>query len=59
VAELLGPAMKMPSHDGDDAAESCWRRRCRGDLAVVRYRCRVMLATMLLSHAGDGAVEVT
>jgi hypothetical protein len=26
---------------------------------MVRYRCRVMLATMLPSHAGDGTTEAT
>jgi hypothetical protein len=41
------------------AVESCWRRRWRGDLAAARCRCRVMLATMLPSHAGDGATEAT
>jgi hypothetical protein len=46
----------MPlSHAGDNATEvtwprrdtdveSCWRRRCWGDMATVRCRCRVMLA---------------
>jgi hypothetical protein len=31
----------------------------RDDLATTRCRCRVMLATMLLSHAHDDAAEVT
>jgi hypothetical protein len=56
---LPSPAMKMSSHVGDDVAESCWRRYCRGDLVVARCRCRVMLATILSSHAGDDAVGVT
>jgi hypothetical protein len=47
------------SHAGDGASESCCRRRCWSDLAVARCRCRVMLATMLLSHDGNVAVEVT
>jgi hypothetical protein len=45
----------MLSHASDNAAKSC----CRGDLAAVRSRCRVILATMLPSHAGDDAAEVT
>jgi hypothetical protein len=60
----------MSSHAADDAAgvtwprrnleaESCWRQRCRGDLAAARCRCRVMLATMRPSHAGIGVAEVT
>jgi hypothetical protein len=51
--------MYMSSHTSDNAAESCWRRRCQGDLAAVRCRCRVMLVTTLLSHAGDGATGAT
>jgi hypothetical protein len=43
----------------DVAAKSCWRWCCRGDLAATQCRCRVMLAMVLLSHAGDGAAEVT
>jgi hypothetical protein len=46
----------MPSHAGDGAAESCRRR---GDLATVRCRCRVMLATLLSSHVGDSAIGET
>jgi hypothetical protein len=69
--ERLGrDVMYMSSHAGNDAAwatwlqrdvyaESCWQRRCWGDLAVVRCRCEVMLATVLLSHVGVGAVEAT
>jgi hypothetical protein len=49
----------MLSHAGDNGAESCLRRHYRGDLATVRYRCRVMLVTMLPSHAHDGTAEVT
>jgi hypothetical protein len=26
---------------------------------VARYKCQVMLAIMLLSHAGDGATKAT
>jgi hypothetical protein len=59
--------MSMSSHVGDGAAgvtwpwrdadaKSCWRQCCRGDLAGTRCRCWVMLGTVLLSHAGDGAV---
>jgi hypothetical protein len=49
----------MLSHASDGAAESCWRWRCRGDLAATRCRCRVVLAMVLSSHADDGAAEVT
>jgi hypothetical protein len=45
----------MLSYAGDGATES----RCRSDLAVMRCRCRVMLATVLSSHADDGAVGAT
>jgi hypothetical protein len=43
------------SHVDNGVAESCWRWCCRGDLAVARYQCRVMMATVPSSHAGDGA----
>jgi hypothetical protein len=46
----------MPTYAGDGAAESCWWRRCRGDLVTARCRCWVMLATVLPSHGGDGAI---
>jgi hypothetical protein len=53
--------MNWPQRDVD--AESCWWQCWRwcyqGDLAVARYRCRVMLAIMLPSHARDGDAEVT
>jgi hypothetical protein len=60
----------LPSPAGDDAAEatwaqsdvdakSCWRWRCRGNLATTRCRCRVILAMVLPSHAGDDATEAT
>jgi hypothetical protein len=49
----------MLSHASDSAAYLCWRRRRQGDLATVRYRCRVMLVTVLLSLAGDGATRMT
>jgi hypothetical protein len=49
----------MPSHATDNATKSSWQRRCQGDLATARCRCRVMLMTILLSHAGDGAAKVT
>jgi hypothetical protein len=63
-------AIMLPSHGGNDTvgatwsrwdvdAVSCWQRCYRGDLAVARYRCRVMLATVLPSHAGDSAAGVT
>jgi hypothetical protein len=61
-------ATVLLSHAGDGAAEvtwprrdvdveSCWRRHCRGDLAVMRCRCRVMLTMVLPSHIDYGAVE--
>jgi hypothetical protein len=51
----------------DVDAESCWRHYCQGMLAtallgdwgVVRCRCRVMLVTILPSHAGDGGAGAT
>jgi hypothetical protein len=49
----------MPSHVGDNVAESYSRQRCRGDLAAARCRCRVMLVTMLPSHAHDDTTEKT
>jgi hypothetical protein len=49
----------MLSHADDNAVESCWQWYCQGDLAVVRCKYRVMLATMLLSCADDDAVEAT
>jgi hypothetical protein len=49
----------MLSHTGNSAAESCWRWLYRGNGAATRYRCRVMLATVLLSHAGNGAIKAT
>jgi hypothetical protein len=60
----------LPSHARDDVVEmtwprldvdvkSCWRQCCRGDLATMQCRCRVMLATMLSSPARDDATEVT
>jgi hypothetical protein len=49
----------MASHAGDNVAESCWQQRCRGSLAVVQCRYQVMQATMLPSHASDGAVGMT
>jgi hypothetical protein len=49
----------MLSHADTNAVESYWRRCCRGDLAAMRCRCLLMLATMLLSHAGDDAVDTT
>jgi hypothetical protein len=63
-------ATVLPSHTGDDVAgatwprrdvdaESCWRRRCWGNLAVARCRCRVMLVIMLSSHAGNSAAGAT
>jgi hypothetical protein len=59
--------MSMPSHASDSSTEWCWRWCYRGDLAVARCWCQVMLAialpwrfgrgTMLMpSHAGDDAV---
>jgi hypothetical protein len=38
----------------DVDAESCWRRHCQGNFAAAQFRCRVMLAIMLPSNAGDG-----
>jgi hypothetical protein len=52
AAEATGP-----QRDGD--AESCWRQHCRGDLAMGRCRCRVMIAMVLLSYASDGATVMT
>jgi hypothetical protein len=49
----------MPSHSSDGIVESCWQRYRRSDLAVVQCRCQGMLETMLSSHAGDDAAEVT
>jgi hypothetical protein len=46
-----------PRHDVD--VDSCWRWRCWGDLAAALHRCRVMLAMVLSSHAGDGTTEST
>jgi hypothetical protein len=43
--------MVLLSHDGDDVVEAM--------LAVARCHCRVMLATVLPSHAGDDAARVT
>jgi hypothetical protein len=43
--------MSVPSHAGDAATESL--------LSVARYRCRVMLATVLPSHAGDDDAKAT
>jgi hypothetical protein len=51
----------------DVDVELCWRQCCRVllattlpcNLTVVRYRCRVLLVTMLSSHARKGAAEVT
>jgi hypothetical protein len=44
-----GIRVKSLSHDGDGAVEAM--------LAMTRCRCRVMLAIVLPSHAGDGATE--
>jgi hypothetical protein len=49
----------MSNQAGDGTAESCWRWRYRGDLAVAQCHCRVILAMTLPSYAGDCAVEVT
>jgi hypothetical protein len=54
-----------PRRDVD--VETCWRQCCRvmlamvlpGDMATVPCRCRVMLATMLLRHAGEGTAGAT
>jgi hypothetical protein len=59
VMALLSLVIKTPSHASDDAAESCWRRRCWGDMAMTQCRCRVMLVTMLSSHAADNTAGVT
>jgi hypothetical protein len=59
TAEATWPQCDVvSSHAGDGAAEvtwswhdvpteSCWRWRCRGDLAMAQCRCRVMLAIAL------------
>jgi hypothetical protein len=47
----------MPSYASDNAAESCWRQRCQGDLAVTQRRGRVMLTIVVSSHAGDSATK--
>jgi hypothetical protein len=50
--------MTLPSHAGNGDAEATLvvaRCRYRGDPAMVRCRCRVMLMTALSNHAGDGA----
>jgi hypothetical protein len=59
VMALLNPMLKMLSHAGNSATKSCRRQHCRGDLAMVQSRCRVMLATILSSHAHDDAAGVT
>jgi hypothetical protein len=41
----------LSSPTGDDTAKAT--------LVVMRCKCRVMLATVLPSHASDGAAEVT
>jgi hypothetical protein len=62
--------MVLPSHAGDGVvratwllhdvdAESCLQRRYRGGLDTMQCRCRVMLATMLLSHATNDATRAT
>jgi hypothetical protein len=43
--------MALPSHTGDDIVEVM--------LVMERCRYRVMLATTLPIHAGDGAAETT
>jgi hypothetical protein len=43
--------MVLPSPTGDSAAEAT--------LVATRCRCRVILVTVLLSHASDGAAEAT
>jgi hypothetical protein len=43
--------MVLPSPPSDGTVEAM--------LVVMQGRCRVMLATMLPSHAGDNAAEVT
>jgi hypothetical protein len=59
LRQLGCDVMLMPSHAGDGTVESCWRWQCRDDMAVTRYRCRVMLVTELLNHTGDGAAKAT
>jgi hypothetical protein len=51
--------MSLPSHAGNGAVKSYWRWRYHGGLAVMRCRCRVILATVLSSHAGDSAAGMT
>jgi hypothetical protein len=51
--------MYMTGRAGDGATESCWQWCYQGDLAATRCRCQVMLATVLPSHTGDGAIIVT
>jgi hypothetical protein len=57
----------LPSHANDGATgvtwlrrdvyvESCWQRRCLGDLVAAQCICRVMLATALLGRLGRGAM---
>jgi hypothetical protein len=43
----------------DVPVESCWRQCYCIILVMALCRCRVMLAMVLLSHADDGAAEVT
>jgi hypothetical protein len=59
LSSLVRYAMWMWNHASDNATESWWRRRCHGDLAMVRCRCWVMLATMVVSHASEGIAEAT
>jgi hypothetical protein len=49
----------MPCHAADSAAKSYGQWHYRDELATVRCRCQVMLATVLSSHADDGAADVT
>jgi hypothetical protein len=49
----------MLSYTGNSAAESYWWWRYRGNGAAARYICWVMPATVLLSHAGNGATKAT
>jgi hypothetical protein len=62
LSRRLGHGMiSLPSHDGDGAAEATLvvaRCCCRCDLVVEQCRCQVMLATTLLSLAGDGTAKV-
>jgi hypothetical protein len=51
--------MLLLSRAGDDAAKSCWQWCCRNNLCFARHCCRVMLATAVPSHAGDGAAVAT